>query len=81
MLVKLLLLAIILIVVWHGARWIARVDAARRRWEAAKHDSQAQGELRERAVDATETERCRVCGVYVAAGATQGCGRPDCPFG
>jgi predicted secreted protein len=81
MLVKLLVLAAILCAVWYGARWIARVDAARKRWEAAKQAAAPDESHRTRVVEATETERCRVCGVYMAAGATQGCGRPDCPTG
>jgi hypothetical protein len=81
MLAKLLVLAAILCAVWYGARWIARVEAARRRWEAAKKAAAPDDSQRTRVVDATETERCPVCSVYVAAGAKQGCGRPDCPTG
>lgn len=79
MLGKLLLLGAVLFAVWYGARWIARVDAARKRWEASR---QAPDEARaSRVIDATETVKCRICHAYVAAGATQGCGRADCPTG
>jgi uncharacterized protein len=85
MLGKLIVLAGILVAVWYGARWIARVDAARKRWEAAKQaqasDESGQEQNGSRVIDATETERCRVCHAYVAAGAAQGCGRADCPSG
>ncbi|GIL38319.1 hypothetical protein [Roseiterribacter gracilis] len=81
MFAKLLVLAAILFAVWYGARWIARVDAARKRWEAAKQAPAPDEAHASRVVDATETVKCRICHAYVAAGATQGCGRADCPTG
>jgi hypothetical protein len=81
MLAKLILLVGIVVVVWYGARWIARVDAARRRWEAARQAPAPEDTHASRVIDATETVRCGVCHAYVAAGATQGCGRTDCPTG
>lgn len=82
MLAKLLVLAAILLAIWYGGRWIARVDRARRRWEALKKEQAAQTVEQDRRdkVQATDTERCGVCGVYVTAGSGRFCGREDCPY-
>ena len=34
----------------------------------------------ERALEPTETVRCRTCGAYVPADRPAACGRGDCPF-
>jgi uncharacterized protein len=82
MLAKLLVLAAILLAVWYGARWIARVDKARRRWEQVRREQQAEAvqQAKRDAAGITETERCVRCGVYMTAGTGHFCGREDCPY-
>jgi uncharacterized protein len=80
---KVLLLVAVIAAVWFGYRWFQRWEKERRT-EAARREAQLSGPQGSTAKARTSTEdmtACRVCGVYVAAGAARSCGRADCPFG
>jgi hypothetical protein len=71
---KLIALALILLAIWYGLRWFARIN------HLAKSVEQARREAATPAAPAKTEElvACPVCGTYVAARAP-GCGRADCP--
>lgn len=76
MLVKWLVLAAIVLVVWFGWRHFQRVAALGRR-----RDPAAPAPRPDRpAARVEETVRCEVCGAFVPAREPGRCGRPDCPF-
>lgn len=70
---KLAVLVLVILIVWFGARWFERLNAARRR--AALRDERARAAAAERApVATTELTRCPACGVYAARGTVCACG-------
>lgn len=72
---KLLVLVILVLVVWYGARYVTRVEAVRR-------ELRQRGAARRRsggALPAEDMISCPACGTYVAKSA-RSCGRPDCPW-
>ena len=68
---KLILLSLLAVAAWFWVRWFNKlpVDAPRRRAAAPPPRQSAIEDL----------VACRVCGAYVAAGAS-GCGKPGCPL-
>ncbi|HEV7372651.1 hypothetical protein [Arenibaculum sp.] len=77
---KLLTLALIILVVWYGFKWISRVNRLRAE-QARPVGRRAPGAAAPgKGSRAEEMEKCRVCGVYVAPASAAACGRPDCPF-
>ncbi len=64
--VKLLLLALAAVVVWHGFRWWTR--------SARAQPPATSGGAIERTV------HCSVCDAYVPAHPAPGCDRADCPY-
>ncbi len=74
---KLFIIAVIIVVVWFGYRYLQRVEklseiVLNRRPQARERDPDK--------VVAEEMVKCRVCGSYASAKAAS-CGRKDCPFG
>jgi len=65
---KLIVLALAFAAVWCFFRWLNR----------PARDLPRQRAARRRAIEAEDLTACRVCGAFVAAGAT-GCSRSDCP--
>lgn len=76
---KLVLLAIIVVVVWYGYRYIQRIEAVRRalRDELLRRQQTARPS---RPVEAEDLVKCATCGSYVPSHHATACGRPDCPW-
>lgn len=72
---KLLVLALILLAVWYGFKWIGRLDAARR--SSVRQD---RSNASSRRVAAEDMVKCPSCAVYVSPRGASACGRPDCPY-
>lgn len=81
-LTKLLTLALILLLVWYGFRWIGRLDRIRK--EQARESDRLRREAPPRRTAsppvAEDMEKCVRCGVYVSGRSAKPCGRPDCPY-
>jgi uncharacterized protein len=86
---KLLLLAILILIVWYGFKYAARVEAVKQnlRAEALRHrqgGNGGSGGARERTPAARPVEdlvKCQRCGAFVSSVGTANCGKPQCPWG
>jgi hypothetical protein len=89
---KLLLLAFIILVVWYGFKYAARVEAVRQTRRAATQRRGAGaggniggghfgGGVRAAAKPVEDLVKCRQCDAYVAAEGAANCGKPHCPWG
>lgn len=76
---KLLLLALLVLIVWYGFKYMQRVETVRRALRAEIERRRAA--QRPSSVKAEDLVKCTVCGAYVAARNASSCGRPDCPWG
>jgi hypothetical protein len=77
---KLILLAIIIVVVWYGYRYMQRIEAVRRAFrEELTRRQQAAGRPSQPA-QAEDLVKCGTCGAYVPSRHASACGRPDCPW-
>lgn len=88
---KLLLLAILILIVWYGFKYAARIEAVKQslRAEALRRGQAGGGggggDMRgDRAPAARPVEdlvKCPRCGSFVAAVGAANCGKPGCPWG
>jgi hypothetical protein len=90
---KLLMLAILILIVWYGFKYAARIEAVKQnlRAEALRHRQGGNGGgngggdmRRERTPAARPVEdlvKCQRCGSFVAAQGAANCGKPQCPWG
>jgi len=80
-LTKLLLLAVLVLIVWYGFKYAARVEAVRQalRAEALRH--RPRGDRRPAARPVEDLVKCQRCGAFVAAQGAANCGKPQCPWG
>ena len=84
MLVKILLLILVVVALWYGVRWMARVQRVLERQE--RQNERRMEELRGQRPPpkpaepaAADMQRCPVCSTYVTG--TASCGRQGCPYG
>ncbi len=79
--VKLLVLVGLILVVWYGFKFLARLQvlhqAAERRRTEGTRGTEARSSERGREIE--ELVKCRVCGSFVPAQEPAPCGRADCP--
>jgi len=82
---KLLLLAILIIIVWYGFKYAARIEAVKQALRAEtlrRRDGGAmRGNTRSAARPVEDLVKCQRCGAFVAAQGTANCGKPQCPWG
>jgi hypothetical protein len=88
---KLLLLAILILIVWYGFKYAARVEAVkqtlraeaiRRRHGSSGGEGGGSGSgVRPTARPVEDLVKCERCGSYVAAVGAANCGKPQCPWG
>jgi hypothetical protein len=76
---KLLVLVAIVLVVWYGFKYAARVEALRKsvRDEMARRQASG-GQRPTRTVE--DLVKCPKCGAFVAAHGASNCGKPGCPW-
>ena len=82
---KFLVLAILILIVWYGFKYAARVEAVRQavRAEALRRRAAMQGGGRVASSPAKPVEdlvKCRQCGSFVASSGAANCGKPGCPW-
>jgi uncharacterized protein len=78
---KLLVLALIILVVWQGFKFLGQLDRARK--EALRQQAKAKTARPPAAGTANQVEdmvKCRVCGAYMPARGAVSCGKPNCPY-
>jgi uncharacterized protein len=82
---KLLILAILILIVWYGFKYAARIEAVKQtlRAEALRRRQGAAGDggMRPTARPVEDLVKCRQCGSFVAAQGAANCGKPQCPWG
>jgi uncharacterized protein len=87
---KLLLLAILVLIVWYGFKYAARVEAIkqqvraevrRRRQDGATRGDMRSGGMRSGARPVEDLVKCRQCGAFVSTQGAANCGKPQCPWG
>ena len=86
-LTKLLTLAILILIVWYGFKYAARIEAVKQslRAEAQRRrpgqgDGRAGGGMRATARPVEDLVKCPRCGSFVAAQGAANCGKPQCPW-
>jgi len=79
---KLVLLAVVVLAVWYGFKYVGRVEEVRQNLKRARDAAdRAQSRARGRArIEAEDMVPCKICGTYVSAKGARSCGRPDCPW-
>ena len=86
---KLLLLAILILIVWYGFKYAARVEAmkqtlraeARRRHAGGGGGGDMRGDMRSAARPVEDLVKCQRCGSFVASVGAANCGKLQCPWG
>ena len=78
---KFLFLAIIIILVWYGFKYVSRVAAVqqRAREEMARRRNQSDVAPPRRPVE--DLVKCERCGSFVSAEGAANCGKSGCPWG
>jgi hypothetical protein len=87
---ELLFILIVLVGLWYGVKFMARIGEVRvalRRaaqqaaQQAAANAAHMQGRAARPAIPTEDLVKCRVCGAFVPAKSATACGRGDCPWG
>ena len=77
-LLKLVVLGVIVLAVWHGFKWFARYQQIK--------DAETKAQIRKQSGEsspsdtAKEMVKCGQCGSFVMASAAKSCGREGCPY-
>lgn len=74
---KLLVLAVIILIVWYGFKYVQRVEELQRMLRR-EMKRRRDGAPQPRTLPAEDLVKCERCGAYVAAGSSTSCGRADC---
>lgn len=78
---KLLLLAILILIVWYGFKYAARVEAVKQTLRAEAQRRHPGAGVRPSARPVEDLVKCPRCGAFVAATGAANCGKPQCPWG
>lgn len=82
---KLLLLAILIMIVWYGFKYAARIEAVKQalRAEALRRRQGAgrDGAMRPAARPVEDLVKCGHCGSFVSSVGAANCGKAQCPWG
>lgn len=78
---KLLLLAILILIVWYGFKYAARVEAVKQTLRAEAQRRRPSAGVRPPARPVEDLVKCPRCGAFVAATGAANCGKPQCPWG
>jgi hypothetical protein len=76
---KILLTVVVVVFVWSGFKYLARMAELRQRRDGAPPPSPRPSAHGPQAEAETMVE-CRVCGTWQPARKARSCGRPDCPY-
>jgi hypothetical protein len=77
---KLLVLAVIIMVVWYGFKFIGQLDRVRKEALRQQAKSRAKAPATDAGREVEDMVKCRVCGTYMASAAATSCGKPNCPY-
>ena len=77
---KLLVLAIVILVVWYGFKYAARVEAVRRSLQEELARRHRGASVRPPARPVEDLVKCPRCNAFVAASGAANCGKPGCPW-
>lgn len=78
---KLLLLAILILIVWYGFKYAARVEAVKKAVRAEALRRGVGGDMRRPKRPVEDLIKCQRCGAFVAGRGAANCGKPQCPWG
>lgn len=76
---KLITLALIVLAVWYGFKWLQQFNTARQR-RADRHARREGQDAGRPPVPTEDMTKCSVCGVYVPTRGTPPCPRAECPL-
>lgn len=76
---KLITLALIVLAVWYGFKWLQQVNAARAH-RAARHARRESGGAGAAPVPTEDMTKCSVCGIYIPARGAPPCPLAECPL-
>lgn len=77
---KLLVLAIVILVVWYGFKYAARVEAVRRSLKEELTSRHRGAGSRTPARPVEDLVKCPRCSAFVAASGAANCGKQGCPW-
>ncbi|HZS82850.1 MAG TPA: hypothetical protein VFA50_08250 [Stellaceae bacterium] len=77
---KLVLLVVVILLVWYGYKYVARVEEVRQALRRARDAAEGRKRAGAARLEAEDMVKCRSCGTYVAARGASRCGRSDCPW-
>jgi uncharacterized protein len=78
---KLLVLAILILIVWYGFKYAARIEAVKQALRAEALRRRHDGGVRPPPRPVEDLVKCPRCGSFVAAQGAANCGKPQCPWG
>ena len=78
---KLLLLAILILIVWYGFKYAARIETMKQAVRADALRRRHGVGTRSPARPVEDLVKCQRCGAFVAATGAANCGKPQCPWG
>lgn len=81
---KLLLLVALVLAVWYGFKYAARIEQVRQAMRAETRRRAGAGgggaRVQQSARPVEDLVKCRQCGAFVAASGAANCGKPGCPW-
>lgn len=77
---KLLFTVLVIVIVWYGFKWLARLQDRRENKVAERRQRAGRGRRSDTGADVEDLTECVLCGIYVAAPRARSCGREDCPY-
>ena len=77
---KLLFTVLVIVIVWYGFKWLARLQDRRENKVAERRRRAGRGRRPDTSADVEDLTECVLCGIYVAAPRARSCGREDCPY-
>ena len=70
-LTKLVVLAVIILAVWYGYKYVTRLTGQGNRVGRQGPDAE---------VDAADMVKCPICDTYLPRSSAKNCGKPNCPY-
>lgn len=77
---KLLVLAVIIMAVWYGFKFVGQLDRARKEVLRQQTKGKTKGPRADAGRQVEDMIKCPVCGTYMPSSGATSCGKPNCPY-